>query len=112
VISTSQAKLHTDVLTAHLTFSLGDGHMTAFMLQAEEQALQQRLDETKELEDKQADIYNHITGDMLTENPDVANSNFGPSRKIVYLYKGMTPEERDNVRKEQLQQIVENEVRT
>jgi hypothetical protein len=85
--------------------------MSAFMLQAEEQALQHMLDEKRELEDKWADIYNHITGDMLTENPDVANSNFGPGRKIPYLYKGMTPEERDNVRKEQLKQIVENKVR-
>ncbi|GFG36955.1 hypothetical protein Cfor_12483 [Coptotermes formosanus] len=78
---------------------------------AEEQALQHMLDEKRELEDKWADIYNHITGDMLTENPDVANSNFGPGRKIPYLYKGMTPEERDNVRKEQLKQIVENKAR-
>jgi hypothetical protein len=85
--------------------------MPVFLFQAEEQALQSRLDKTKELEDKWADIYNHITGDMLTENPDVANSNFGPHRKIVYLYKGMSPEERDNIRKEQLQQIVENKVR-
>jgi hypothetical protein len=80
------------------------------LLQAEEQALQRRLDEAKELEDKQAEIYNHVTGDMLTENPDVANSNLGPGRKIQYLYKGMSPEERENVRREQLRQIVENEV--
>jgi hypothetical protein len=72
--------------------------------------LQRRLDETKELEDKQAVIYNHATGDILTENPVVANSNLGPNRKIGYLYKGMTPEERDSVRKQQLQQIVENKV--
>jgi hypothetical protein len=81
------------------------------LLQAEEQALQRRLDEAKELEEKQAEIYNHVMGDMLTENPDVANSNLGPGRKIQYLYKGMSPEERENVRKEQLQQIVENKVR-
>jgi hypothetical protein len=86
------------------------GYIHTSLLQAEEQALQRRLDETKELEDKRAEIYNHLTGDMLTENPDVANSTFGPNRKIGYLYKGMTPEERDTVRKEQLQQIVENKV--
>jgi hypothetical protein len=81
------------------------------LLQADEKALQRRLDEAKELEDKQAEIYNHVTGDMLTENPEVANSSLGPGRKIQYLYKGMSPEERENVRKEQLRQIVENEVR-
>ncbi|PNF15395.1 RIB43A-like with coiled-coils protein 1 [Cryptotermes secundus] len=77
----------------------------------EEQVLQRRLDEAKELEDKQAEIYNHVTGDMLTENPDVANSNLGPGRKIQYLYKGMSTEERENVRREQLRQIVENEAK-
>jgi hypothetical protein len=48
---------------------------------------------------------------MLTENPAAANSNLGPHRKIAYMYKGMTPEERENIRKQQLQQIVENKVR-
>jgi hypothetical protein len=72
--------------------------------------LQHRLEETKELEEKQAEIYNHLTGDLLTENPDVANSNLGPNRKIGYLYKGMTPEEHNSIRKEQIQQIAENKV--
>jgi hypothetical protein len=85
--------------------------MHTLLLQADEQAQQCRLDKAKELEDEQAEIYNHITGDMLTENPDVANSSLGPARKIQYLYKGMSPAERENVRKEQLRQIVENEVR-
>jgi hypothetical protein len=85
--------------------------VTTVLLQADEKALKRRLDEAKELEDKQAEIYNHVTGDLLTENPEVANSSFGPGRKIQYLYKGMSPEERENVRKEQLRQIVENEVR-
>jgi hypothetical protein len=85
--------------------------VTTVLLQADEKALQRRLDEAKELEDKQAEIYNHVTGDMLTENPEIANSSLGPGRKIQYLYKGMSPEERENVRKEQLRQIVENEVR-
>ncbi|XP_021918477.1 RIB43A-like with coiled-coils protein 1 [Zootermopsis nevadensis] len=78
---------------------------------AEEQAFQRRRDEAKDMEDKQAEIYNHLTGDMLTENSDVANSSFGPNRKIQYLYKGMTPEERNSVRKEQLLQIAENKAK-
>ncbi|PSN32995.1 RIB43A-like with coiled-coils protein 1 [Blattella germanica] len=67
---------------------------------ADEQSLQHRIEETKELEDKRAEIYNHLTGDLLTENPDVANSNFGSSRKIGYLYKGMTPEEREESKRQ------------
>ena len=69
-----------------------------------------RIEQRRELDDKCAEIYNHLTGDLLTENPDVANSNFGTGRKIGYLYKGMTPEEREDIRKEQLKQILENKV--
>ncbi|KAJ9588991.1 hypothetical protein L9F63_017686, partial [Diploptera punctata] len=75
---------------------------------AEEQSLKCSVEQAKELEDKFAEIYNHLTGDFLTENPDVANSNLGSSRKIGYLYRGMTPEEREAVRKEQLKQMQEN----
>lgn len=57
-----------------------------------------------------AEMYNILTSDMMTENPDVAQSNLGINRKIGYLYKGMTPEEKSAVRKMQLAQIEESKV--
>lgn len=58
-----------------------------------------------------AEIYNALTSDMLTENPEVAQSNLGLGRKVVHCYKGMTEEERRKVREEQLEQIEEAKVR-
>lgn len=59
-----------------------------------------------------AEIYNMMTSDMMTENPEVAKSNLGLNRQIGYLYKGMTPEEKEAVRKQQLSQIAEAKVST
>lgn len=61
-------------------------------------------------EDNTAEIYNTLTSDMLTENPDVSQSNMGPGKKIAYLYKGMTEEERNQIRKDQMSQAVEAKV--
>lgn len=61
-------------------------------------------------EDNTAEIYNTLTSDMLTENPDVSQSNMGPGKKIAYLYKGMTEEERNQIRKDQMSQAVEARV--
>lgn len=55
-------------------------------------------------------MYNILTSDMMTENPDVAQSNLGNNRKIGYLYKGMTPEQKTEIRKMQLAQIEEAKV--
>lgn len=57
-----------------------------------------------------AEIYNMMTSDMMTENPEVSKSNLGANRQIGYLYKGMTPEEKMAVRQEQLSQIAEAKV--
>lgn len=65
----------------------------------------------QEKEDNMAEIYNLMTSDMMTENPDVSKSNLGANRQIGYLYKGMTPEERLAVRQEQLSQIEEVKVK-
>lgn len=62
-------------------------------------------------QDNTAEIYNTLTSDMLTENPDVSQSNMGPGKKIAYLYKGMTEEEKLQIRKEQMLQIEEARVR-
>lgn len=64
----------------------------------------------REHDDCLAEMYNFMTSDLLTENPDVAQSNLGPNRKIGYMYKGMTEEEKQNVRDVQLAQIEEAKV--
>ncbi|CAD7091253.1 unnamed protein product [Hermetia illucens] len=68
-------------------------------------ALQQQqrkaVEKQQEEEDNLAEIYNVLTSDMLTENPDVANSCLGPGKKVAYLYRGMTPEELEQFRREQ-----------
>lgn len=57
-----------------------------------------------------AEMYNILTSDMMTENPDVSQSNLGINRQIGYLYKGMTPEQKLEVRKMQQAQIEEVKV--
>ncbi|XP_075234790.1 RIB43A-like with coiled-coils protein 2 [Lycorma delicatula] len=76
-----------------------------------EQATQRRMQEMRDLEDKRAEIYNAITGDFLTENPDTAISCLGLNRIIGSQYKGMHPHEKEAIRKEQLQQIEENKMK-
>ncbi|EDV97220.1 RIB43A-like with coiled-coils protein 2 [Drosophila grimshawi] len=56
-------------------------------------------------EDDMAEIYNMLSSDMLTENPDVAQSRSNPNRKIAFMYRGMTPEELLDFRKSQEQQL-------
>lgn len=62
------------------------------------------------IDDNWAEIYNTITSDMLTENPDAAQSNLGPGRKIAYQSKGMTDEQKKEIKKIQLAQIEEAKV--
>uniref|UniRef100_A0A1I8JVW4 RIB43A-like with coiled-coils protein 2 n=1 Tax=Anopheles quadriannulatus TaxID=34691 RepID=A0A1I8JVW4_ANOQN len=69
---------------------------------------QQRLRrEREEQEDNLAEIYNNLTSDVLTENPDAAKSSFGPNRVITAQYKGMSPEEIEQVRRTQDRQLEE-----
>ncbi|KAM7356714.1 RIB43A-like with coiled-coils protein 2 [Cochliomyia hominivorax] len=58
-------------------------------------------------EDDMAEIYNMLTSDMLTENPDVAQSKTNPNKKIAFMYRGMTPEELERFRKDQHQQMID-----
>ncbi|XP_053957280.1 RIB43A-like with coiled-coils protein 2 [Anastrepha ludens] len=62
-------------------------------------------------EDDLAEIYNMLTSDMLTENPDVAQSRTNPKKKIAFMYRGMTDEELAKFREEQLQQKIINKER-
>ncbi|XP_065073068.1 RIB43A-like with coiled-coils protein 2 [Ochlerotatus camptorhynchus] len=79
------------------------------LMQQQEYDRQQKKRE--EEEDNLAEIYNHLTSDILTENPEVAASSLGPNRIIPYAYKGMGPEELEQIRVGQLQQKEELERR-
>lgn len=62
----------------------------------------------KELEDNLTEISNHVYGDMLTENPAVAQSAFGSHRVIPDRWKGMSPAEVNHVLETQRLQAEEN----
>ncbi|KAM5146927.1 RIB43A-like with coiled-coils protein 2 [Mantella aurantiaca] len=63
------------------------------------QALAMEAAESRKLENQQeedhnfAEIYNHLTGDILTEDPAAALSSFGPHRVVPDRWKGMSPEQ-------------------
>ncbi|XP_063832101.1 RIB43A-like with coiled-coils protein 2 [Ostrinia nubilalis] len=61
-------------------------------LAAEKKQLEQIMKEQEEA-DNTAEMYNNLTSDMLTENPDVAKSALGKDRAIGFMYKGMNQEE-------------------
>ncbi|ALC44478.1 CG7264 [Drosophila busckii] len=62
-------------------------------------------------EDDMAEIYNMLSSDMLTENPDVAQSRSNPNKKIAFMYRGMTAEELLDFRKGQEQHLAQTEQR-
>lgn len=67
----------------------------------------ERLSHEQELDDNFTEISNHIYGDILTENPDVAQSAFGPHRVVPDRWKGMSPEQLEEIRRIQLLQMQE-----
>ncbi|XP_063721465.1 RIB43A-like with coiled-coils protein 2 [Symsagittifera roscoffensis] len=62
---------------------------------------QKELDKRREMDDKLTEIANHVHGDFLTENPNISTSAFGPHRVIPDRWKGMTPEQIAEIRKNQ-----------
>uniref|UniRef100_A0A8D8Z956 RIB43A-like with coiled-coils protein 1 n=1 Tax=Cacopsylla melanoneura TaxID=428564 RepID=A0A8D8Z956_9HEMI len=75
---------------------------------ANERANAKRLNEMKEKEDEKAEVHNAITGDFLTENPQLSfTSPLGPHKLIVYHYKGMSPQMKANILETQKQQLQE-----
>lgn len=74
---------------------------------SEEKKCERMKKEKENLQDNMAEIYNCLTSDLLTENPEVAQSNLGAGRTITSLRKGMTPEEKAKLKQDQLAQIVE-----
>ncbi|XP_025986718.1 RIB43A-like with coiled-coils protein 2 [Solenopsis invicta] len=74
---------------------------------AEEQQHRRHCEAVQDEEDKKAEIYNHVTGDFLTEAREQAESIRGPCRPLVDRYKGMTADELKVFRDAQLQQMEE-----
>ncbi|XP_013111915.2 RIB43A-like with coiled-coils protein 2 [Stomoxys calcitrans] len=69
---------------------------------------EERLRKQKEkVEDDMAEIYNMLSSDMLTENPNVAQSRTNPNKKIAFMYRGMSPQELANFRQAQHQQMLD-----
>ena len=56
------------------------------------------------------ELANHVYGDILTENPAVAQSAFGAHRVIPDRWKGMSPEQLADIRRTQDLQRKENQV--
>lgn len=81
-----------------------------FKSQANERNERERLKKQQEYDDNMTEIANHIFGDTLTENPAVAQSAFGPHRVIPDRWKGMSPQQLEQIRKEQERQRLEKEV--
>ncbi|XP_076760511.1 RIB43A-like with coiled-coils protein 2 [Xylocopa sonorina] len=76
---------------------------------AEEQEYRRRCEAVQEEEDKRADIYNHVTGDFLTEAKEQAESTRGPRKPLASRYKGMTADELRAFREAQARQLKEIE---
>ncbi|XP_056394665.1 RIB43A-like with coiled-coils protein 2 isoform X2 [Hyla sarda] len=68
-----------------------------------------RLQKQQEEDNNFAEIYNHLTGDILTENPAVAVSAFGPQRVVPDRWKGMSPEQLKAILDIQKEQCQENQ---
>lgn len=78
---------------------------------AEEKKCERMKKQSETLQDDMAEIYNSLTSDLLTENPEVAQSNLGAGRTIASLCKGMTPEQKKKLKEDQLAQIEEQKKR-
>lgn len=79
-------------------------HVVFEFVQAEEQEAVRRIESQRDAEDAQAEQYNHLTSDMLTENPETAVSALGSPHVVAMAYRGMTEEQRAAIRQEQLRQ--------
>ncbi|XP_014371133.2 RIB43A-like with coiled-coils protein 2 [Papilio machaon] len=79
-------------------------------LAAERKQIKQILKEQEEA-DNTAEMYNNLTSDMLTENPDVAKSALGKNRAIGFMYKGMNQEELKKFYAAQKEQMAANKMK-
>ncbi|XP_072259193.1 RIB43A-like with coiled-coils protein 2 [Pyxicephalus adspersus] len=75
--------------------------------QAEESIERRKLEKQQQEEDNSVEISNLVEGDLLSENPAQAISAFGPHRVVPDRWKGMHPEQLEEINKIQQQQIQE-----
>ncbi|XP_014770684.1 RIB43A-like with coiled-coils protein 2 [Octopus bimaculoides] len=68
----------------------------------------ERLKKQQDEDDNATEIANCIHGDILTENPVVAQSGFGVHRVIPDRWKGMNPQQLAEIRDTQKRQCIEN----
>nr|XP_058969480.1 RIB43A-like with coiled-coils protein 2 [Pocillopora verrucosa] len=76
---------------------------------ARERKAKEDADKQQEQDDNFTEISNSVFGDVLTENPDVAQSAFGPHRVITDRWKGMSPAQLAEIRRIQQAQVEEKE---
>lgn len=81
------------------------------ILQAREQNIGRIMQQARDDEDKQMEIYNMVNGDFLTENSDTAISSFGPHRVVPDRWKGMSPAQIKTIRQQQLVQKEQRRVK-
>ena len=81
-----------------------------FMIKKRETDQKRAIKKMQEQDDNMTEIANAIFSDMLTENPDQAISQFGPNRVVPDRWKGMSPEQLEQIRKEQMRQVAEKQV--
>lgn len=68
--------------------------------------------EAENNEDKYAEVYNAMTGNFLTENPEIGfNNAFGPGKISKSFYKGLTPTMKRAIYMEQAKQREELKVK-
>ncbi|XP_075042178.1 RIB43A-like with coiled-coils protein 2 [Mixophyes fleayi] len=76
---------------------------------AMEASERRRLEKQQEEDNNYTEIYNHLTGDILTENPAAAVSSYGPHRVVPDRWKGMSPEQLKAILDIQEKQCQENQ---
>ena len=81
-------------------------------VQAREQSAKTALQKQQADDDNKTEMANMLYGDFLTENPACAQSAFGSHRVIPDRWKGMTPEQLNEIRRVQDIQRKEAQVTT
>ncbi|XP_023209703.1 RIB43A-like with coiled-coils protein 2 [Centruroides sculpturatus] len=75
---------------------------------AEDIILHQRHEKLQEEQEKLQEIFNTFYSDMLTENPEVARSSFGPHRVIPDRWKGLSKEQLNLIYDTQKRQMIDD----
>ncbi|CAB3241489.1 unnamed protein product [Arctia plantaginis] len=82
-----------DRMERECRYRLGQANLKYNEALATEKKQLEQVMKAQEEADNTAEMYNNLTSDMLTENPDVAKSALGKDRAIGFMYKGMNQEE-------------------